>query len=143
MNNPPEPHDHEKHCAWLASLSSDESLVVHTPSGYLLTFIMIALTKRALLTKDIKPADQLLLLEKMNGLTDQYFTPEMLATVEPMGNTEYKIFEKAKSLDRPGDKAGRASYKVLTSPHVFWHFITLNPSILAAMKLREGRLVRQ
>src|SRR5262245_49131717 len=96
MNNPPEPHDHEKHCAWLASLSSDESLVVHTPSGYLLTFIIVALTERALLTKDIKPADQLLLLEKMNGLTDQYFTPEMLATVEPMGNTEYEIFEEVK-----------------------------------------------
>jgi hypothetical protein len=138
MNNPPGPYDHDQHSAWLASLSPDESLVVHTPSGYLLLFIIVALTKRALLTEGIKPAEQLHLLEKMNRLTDQYFTPAMLAVIEPMGDTEYKIYEQAKSLDPPGDKSARASFDVLTIPRVFWHLVTLNPSILAAIKLREG-----
>jgi hypothetical protein len=138
MNNPPEPYDREEHSAWLAPLSPDATFVTHTPSGYKLIFIMVALTKRALLTKDIKPAEQLLLLEKMNGLTDQYFTPEMLATIEPMGDTEYEIFKEARSLSPPGDKTCRASFDVLTSPRVFGHFITLNPSILAAIKLRDA-----
>jgi hypothetical protein len=104
---------------------------------------MVALTKRALLTKDIKPAEQLLLLEKMNSLTDQYFTPEMLATIEPMGDIGYEIFKVARSLDLPGDKSARPSFDVLTSPRVFRHFVTLNPSILAAIKLRDGVHMRR
>jgi hypothetical protein len=138
MNNPPEPYDAERHHAWLDSLSRDEALVVYTPQGYLMTFIIVALTKRALLMDEIKPAEQLRLLEKLNGLTDGYFTPEMLAAVEPMSDIECKIFEEAKSLDPAGDKSSRASFGVLTSPRVFWHLATLNPSLLSAIKLREG-----
>ena len=74
----------------------------------------------------------------MNELTEgPYFTPAMIAMIEPTGATEYKIFEEAKSLDRPDDKLGQASFKVLTSPRVFWGLCELNPSILAAMKLRR------
>jgi hypothetical protein len=138
MNNSPEPYDHETHSAWLASLSPDESLIVNTPQGYLLMFIVVALTKRGLRANNIKPAEQLFLLEKMNGLTDQYFTPEMLATIEPMGDTEYEIFREARSLDPPDDKTAAASFKVLTSPRVFSHLARLSPSIFAAIKLNGG-----
>lgn len=141
MNNPPDLYDelyHEKHSAWLASLSADELLVVRTPVGYLHTFIAVSLMKRALLTEGIKPAEQLDLLEKMNSWLDLYFTREMLATIEPICDTGYAIFAEAKSLDRPADKLGQASFEVLTCPRVFWHLTTLNPSILAAIKLKEA-----
>ncbi len=136
MNNPPEPYDHEKHMAWLALLSPDESLIVHTPPGHLMKFIMAAVTKRALLTPNITPAWQLLLLEKMNAMTDVYFTPEMLATIQPMGDTEYEIYREARSLDAPGDKAKMTSFRILTSPRVFWLFVMANGSLLDAIKMR-------
>ncbi len=135
MNNAPEPYTPEGHAAWLDSLSADELLVIHMPSGYRFIFIAVALAKRGL--ENHKSADQLLLLKKINGLTDQNFTPEMLATIEPMGDTEYAIFKEARSLDA-GDKASMAGFEVLTSPRVFWHLVTLNPSLLKAIKLREG-----
>ncbi|MGH6673320.1 MAG: hypothetical protein ACRECV_15280, partial [Xanthobacteraceae bacterium] len=50
----------------------------------------------------------------------------------------YRIFQEARSLDPPDEKSGRASFDVLTSPRVFWHLVTLNPSILAAIKLRRA-----
>jgi hypothetical protein len=134
MDNPPEPHDPEQHSAWLASLSPDEVLVVYTPPGYQMNFIIVALTKRALLMEEIKPGEQLELLENMNALTDRYFTAEMLSMIEPVSDTEYEIFAAAKMLDKPSDKCATASFKVLTSPRVFWHICTLNPSILAALR---------
>jgi len=138
MNNPPEPYDREKHEAWFGSLSPDELLVVHTPQGYRIMFILVALTKRALLTKGIKPAEQLDLLEKMHSLTDQYFTPEMLAMIDPMGDVEYSIYQEAKTLDSPGDKAAMGSFRMLTSCRVFWMFVTANPSMLDAIKFHEA-----
>jgi len=72
------------------------------------------------------------------SITDWYFTPEMLATIEPMSNTEIEIFHEATSLDHE-DHFPRCneSFKVLTSWRVFGHFRRLNPSYLAAIKLRE------
>jgi hypothetical protein len=139
MNNSPAPYSHEAHCAWLASLSADESLVVQTPSGYLMFFLMTAATKRWLSFEDLKPADRLFMLEKMHGMIDQYFTSEMLATIQPMGDIEYQIWREARSLDPPYKAWCRsASFEILTSPRVFWHFVTLNPSLLATIKIQKS-----
>jgi hypothetical protein len=138
MNNPPTPYSHEAHCAWLASLSPDESFVVHTTAGYLMSYLMAAATKRWLSSESLKPADRLFMLEKMHAMTDTYFTLEMLTTIQPMGDVEYQIMNEAWSLDPPDEKArGNASFEVLTSPRVFWHFVTLNPSLLAAIKIQK------
>ena len=141
MNNAPQPLGSEQHRAWLASLSPDESLVVHTPAGYLFDFLAVAMGKRALMTKGIKPAEQLAVLERMHALVDEYFTPEMLAAVQPMCDTGCAIFEEATSLDPPtsngSDGAWRESARILTCPRVFWHFVTLNPSILIAIKIAD------
>jgi hypothetical protein len=139
MNNPPTPYGHDAHCAWLESLSSDESLVVQTPPGYLMFFFMTAATKRWLSWESLKPADRLFMLEKMHEMIDQYFTAEMLATIQPMGDVEYQIWIEAQSLDPP-DKAWCLSkrFEILISPWVFWHFVTLNPSLLAAIKIQKS-----
>lgn len=140
MDNPPEPYTPEGQSAWLASLTPDESLIVHTPAGYLMFFVVVALTKRALAMDDMKAGERLYFLEKLNGLTDQNFTPSMLATIEPMSDLEYEIFCEAKSLDGTDDKSAEASFQILTSPRVFGHLATLNPSFIAAMKQREQDL---
>ena len=129
------PHDPEKHSAWLDSLSDDDKLVVHTPSGYQHMLLMAAYAKRGL-QYEMPAGKRLQLLEKLNGLTDNYFTPEMLAIIEPMSDTEMEMMHEAKSLDREDDRLGQA-FKVLTSWRVFGHFRRLNPSYLAAIKLRS------
>jgi hypothetical protein len=116
--------------------TNEECSLVST--GHKMDFIAVALTKRVLQMPNIKPNDKLYLLEKLNGMTDIYFRAEMLAMIEPAGDIECQIICEANSLDPPGDTThGMASYRVLTSPNVFQHFLTLNPSILAAIKLRK------
>jgi len=58
--------------------------------------------------------------------------------IEPMCDKAYAIFAEAKSLDPPGDKTAKASFAVLTNPRVFQHFLTLNPSILKAIRWRKA-----
>jgi hypothetical protein len=130
------PYDYEQHVAWLDSLSPDDSLVVHTPAGHKHSMLIAAYTKRVL-QYEMPTADRLQFLEKLNGLTDLYFTPEMLALIEPMSDTEIAMVNEARSLDPEDDRLGRASFNVLTSWRVFGHLRRLNPSYLAAMKLRE------
>ena len=48
--------------------------------GHKLAFIIASLTKRTLEIPGIKPADRLALLEKLNGLTDGYFSADLLAS---------------------------------------------------------------
>lgn len=143
MNNPPEPYSAEEHAAWLDSLTPDESAVVHTSAGSRYSLLLIALIKQALLTDGITPAQQLEFLEHLHGQADTFVTPAMIAMVQPMGNTEYAIYKEAASLDDGLDTpaarvAHGGSFRVLTSPRVFWHFCTLNPSILAAVRTRHS-----
>jgi hypothetical protein len=136
MNNPPEPYTPEAQSAWLNSLSPDESLIAHWPAGRQQDLIWIALAKRVLLDFGTShPAEQLRLLECMHKLAD----PEMVAIIDPAGDTECQIIDAARSLDPPDDKWGRASFDVLTSARVFGHLATLNPSLLAAIKLANSR----
>lgn len=142
MNNPPEPYSAEEHAAWLDSLTPDESAVVYTSAGHRHSLILIAMIKRALLTDGITPVQQLEFLEHLHGQADTYITPQMIAMVQPLGDTEYAIYREAASLDDGLDTpaarvAHGASFDVLTRPRVFWHFCTLNPSILAAVKTRR------
>jgi len=74
----------------------------------------------------------------MSTPTSSFFlSPEMLAIIEPAGDTEMEMMNEARSLDREDDRLGQASFDVLTSWRVFGHFRRLNPSFLAAIKLRQ------
>jgi hypothetical protein len=117
-------------------MDDDELSVLQAPTGYLHLMLWAAAAKRALLF-DMPAGKRLQLLEKLNGLTDNYFTPEMLAAITPMSDTEMEMVNEARSLDREDDRLGQASFDVLTSWRVFGHFRRLNPSYLAAIKLRQ------
>lgn len=108
------------------------------PAGYRHILILIAVVKRALLSRGIKSADKLQFLENLESLPDNYIAPEMIEMVEPLNDAGYAIYAEAKSLDPPGDKTGKASFAVLTGQRVFGHFLNLNPSILAAIEWREA-----
>jgi len=85
----------------------------------------------------MKPGKRLKLLELLNSLTDNWLTPEMLAIIAPASDTEMAMVNEARSLDREDDRLGQASFDVLTSWRVFKHFRRLNPSFMAAIKLRQ------
>jgi hypothetical protein len=113
----------------------DDRLVLFTPAGYKHFFLWAAYVKRAL-QFELPAGKRLKLLERLNSLTDLYFTPEMLATIEPMSDTEIEMVNEARSLDLEDDRLGQASFDVLTSQRVFGHFLRLNPSLMTAIKLR-------
>jgi hypothetical protein len=117
-----------------AAQTSDDVLCLHLAVGHKWALVVASLTKRTLQIPDIKAADRLALLEKLNGLTDDWFTAAMLAGIEPMDDTGRAIYEQARTLDPADDKTHAASFKVLATLSVFRHFVQLNPSILAAIK---------
>ena len=122
-----------------AAQTSADDLCLHLADGHKLSFIIAALTKRTLGIPGIKAADRLALLEKLNGMTDDWFSADLLAGIEPMCDTAYAIFKEARTLDPPQDDTHcDASFNVLATPSVFRHFAQLNPSILAAMKYRAA-----
>jgi hypothetical protein len=124
-----------------AARTTDDELCLHVADGHKWSFIIAALTKRTLQIPGIKPADRLDLLERLNGITDRYFSADVLASISPMCDTGAAIFREARTLDPPQDDTHcAASFNLLATPSVFRHFVQLNPSILAAIKLRaEGR----
>lgn len=123
--------------AWRATLTADENFVLHTTPGRRFDFLFAAYLKRALTTLKMKAGERLQLLEWLN----QSFSPNVLAAIQPMSEAEAAIMREARSLDRKDDPAAMASFRVLTSWKVFGHFLRLNPSYLAAIKLFERRFV--
>jgi hypothetical protein len=122
-----------------ATQTSDDELCLHVPDGEKWSLIVAALTKRTLQIPGIKAADRLDLLERLNKLTNSYFTADLLAGISPMCDTAYAIFKEARSLDPPQDETHcAASFNVLATPSVFRHFVQLNPSMLAAIKHRAS-----
>ena len=122
-----------------AAQASADDLCLHLADGHKLSFIIAALAKRTLGIPGIKPVDRLALLEKLNGMTDDWFSADLLAGIEPMCDAGYAIFKEAKSLDPPQDDTHcDASFNVLATPSVFRHFAQLNSSILAAIKHRAA-----
>ena len=119
-----------------AAQTSDDELCLHVPDGIKWVFIVASLTKRTLQIPGLKAADRLDLLERLNGLTGDYLTADMLADISPMCDTACAIFKEARTLDTPQDDTHcDASFNVLATPSVFRHFVQLNPSIMAAIKL--------
>jgi hypothetical protein len=79
-------------------------------------------------------------LEQLNGLVDEYFTPAALAAINPADNVSAQIIREANKLD--DDHNWRNVY-VLTSSEVFGNLVRLNPSILEAMKLCGGHVIER
>ena len=129
----------EEHLAWWATLSADQKMVAYIPPGYQHLLLVIAYIKRVLVVCGMKAGERLHYLEWLNKQTDNYISPEMLAIIEPMSNAEMAMMHEAQSLDPKGSNS--ESFKILTRWNVFNSFLALNPSILAAIKLRERRVI--
>ena len=122
-----------------AEQTTDDELCLQVANGHKWSLIIAALTKRTLQIPGIKPADRLALLEKLNGMTDGWFSADLLAGIEPMCDTGAAIIHEARTLDPPQDDTHcAASLDVLAPPSVFQHFVRLYPSIMAAIKHRAA-----
>ena len=112
--------------------TTDDELCVQVSDGHKWSFIVAALTKRTLQIPGIKPADRLRLLERLNGLTDDWFTADMLAgmsqRVTPaMPSSRNKIGRRgAGQYALPGELRGIGKAKSL-------------PPFLHAQSVRPGR----
>jgi hypothetical protein len=126
----------EERIAWLVSLTPEQWTVCHVPQGYKFSLLAIACIKRAVAQPGMKAGERLHWLEKLNGMTDNYISEEMLAVIERMGDTEMAIVREAMSLNRADDH-GMPSFRVLTSWKVFNDLLSLNPSLLAAIKFSK------
>jgi hypothetical protein len=115
----------------------EERAVCHFPSGYRYSLLFVAYCKHALVNHEMRAGHRLQFLEWINKQVDIVITADMLAAVEPMSVTEVKMMDEALSLDREGDPAGMASFRVLTSPDVFADFLRLNPSLLKTIMLHD------
>jgi hypothetical protein len=122
---------------WFNSLTGDESLVVLMPVGHRVTFLLIALAKRALVQGGMTVGDQLQMLERLMALTDTFITPAVLAAVQPCCETADKMIGEALALDGENGRLTK-SWNMLSSWEVFWHFLRLNPSLLEAIRLASG-----
>ena len=94
--------------------------------------LTVAYYKRLLQSK-LTVDRRLRLLEQLNEIPDLYLTPEKLAAIQPMSDTELAVVHEAMALD--GSERCSASFAVLTSGRVFSIFQQLNPSLSAAMNL--------
>jgi hypothetical protein len=130
----------EEHHAWWATLSDEEKMVAYVPTGYQHLLLVIAYIKRALVLCEMKAGERLHHLEWLNKQTDNYISPEMLAIIEPMSDAEIAMMHEARSLDQ--NESDSKSFEILTNWKVFNSFLALNPSILAAIRLRERRVIK-
>jgi hypothetical protein len=104
------------------------------PPGELMNLLLIAFTKRAVELSADAPREQLELLQNLDRMSNLDFgriPPEVVAAINPMGDTEMEMVCAARNLDPEDDPMhGLASYKVLVQS--FAHFAALNPSLWAA-----------
>lgn len=115
----------------------EERAVLHFPCGYRHVLLFVAYCKHALVNHEMRAGHRLEFLEWINRQVDIVIRADMLAIIEPMSLTEVQMMDEALSLDREGDPAGMASFRVLTSRDVFADFLRLNPSLLKAIMLHD------
>ena len=118
--------------------AEDREVVAFCPTGCRHTLLLIAFLKNILTTHKMQVGERLRFLDRINNCVDNYVTVEMLALIQPMDDTQIKMFLEARKLDDPKDKLGNASFNLLTSEQVFGHFLRLNPSLLNAIRQRAG-----
>lgn len=126
----------EQRIAWLDGLTEDERHVVNVPVGYLYTLVIVAYTKRALVSSKTPVGERLRMLEAINGFVDGYFTEAALAAIEPARETEAEMIAECLNVDEGEPRRGKG-LDLLASWEVFGHLLALNPSLLAAIKLCE------
>jgi hypothetical protein len=117
------------------AVDSDQRAVLMCPRGVRYTLLLISLLKRALQDETLRPAVRLQLLEQLDELADT----SVLTAIAPMDDAAVRILHVAMSLDAhlPAEPPHHASFDMLTRGDVFAHFISLNPSLLTAIKMPQ------
>jgi hypothetical protein len=102
------------------------------PRGDRYTLVIISVTKRYLGGK-LPPAYRLLFLDRLEQMTTElhreWLTAEMIAAVEPACDQAYEIYREAMKLG--------AKKAIDVCADVFVAFASLNPSLLAALKISK------
>jgi hypothetical protein len=123
----------EDNSAWQAGWTDDERLLAHTPPGYWVSLVEIAQIKRILLGE--MPADlRLRFLEQLHKRVYGMITAEAMQRVQPACDTAMKMLDEMKTLN-VNDK-----FRLMMRWNVMATFISLNPSILEAIRLFTGRV---
>jgi hypothetical protein len=119
----------------MPEITADEAeMVLHTPIGYRYTLVIVAYTKRALVSYEIPVGERLQILEAINGFVDKTFTEAALAVIEPACDTAMEMISECMKVDEGNPRCGKA-FDLMASSPVFGHLLKLNPSMLAAIKL--------
>jgi hypothetical protein len=114
--------------AWEASLSDDALIILHSSTGERYTLVFISLVKR-MLSMEIPQNYRLQYLEWLDR--DRDITPEMIGAVNRMCVDGYELLREAQKL------GAKKALDVISRLEVFTAFVALNPSVLAAIKMRQ------
>jgi hypothetical protein len=123
--------------------AADWELLRLVPRGRLWELILVAMLKRALQCSGMRAAERIELLEALGNLADRddrgggygFITPQAIAAIEPADSAFVAVVDAARRTDDPHDPGGQASFRLLTSPEVLRVLVSLNPSLIAAVKL--------
>jgi hypothetical protein len=116
-------------------------MVLHTPTGYRYTLVIVAYTKRVLVSYEMPVGVRLRMLEAINGFVDKIFTEAALALIEPACDTAMEMIRECMRVDEGNPRCGKA-FDLMASSEVFGHLLKLNPSMLAAIKLFPGNVAQ-
>jgi hypothetical protein len=122
----------EESSAWLDSLSADDSLIVGCPVGKRYTLVFVSIVKR-LLAQEMSPAYRLKFLEWLGKCGDTWLSPATIGIVEPMCDQGDEMVREARKL------GAKKMLDVVGQFDVFSAFVSLNPSLLTAIKIISGR----
>ena len=112
-------------------MSSIDEAMTALPTAYRGNLIMIALTKRALLSDDLTPAQRVYDLEWLDrhGVFGA-ITVEMMQMVEPANDAFSEIAGEALKVDH-----GSASFAILERDDVFRRLLQLNSGMVRAIQM--------
>jgi hypothetical protein len=119
-----------EHCAWIDSLSPDETLILHTPAGHRYTLVVIADIKRVLQAEF--PAEYRLQFLEFLDRQSAGWGAETIASITPMCDAGAEIEREARKL---GSKQALDAFAKFD---VFSAFCALNPSLLEALRMRDN-----
>jgi hypothetical protein len=124
----------DERIAWTDLLSEDEKAALHCTMGDKYTLVFVSLVKKHL-AEDIPAHYRLKYLQWLERRDETCFSPEVIAAVEPMCDDGYELLRETMKL------GARKGFDMIASWEVFSAFVSLNPSLLTAIKIISSRHV--
>ncbi len=132
-----------------ARMNADERAVFEMPPNWRYVLVMVSIAKRYLAEPDTPPEIAFRYLQSFDRLCsgENAWSAAAFAVVEPACDDAHELYREAMKLvpkRREGDDMAKrcrdhqAAWRVIESWDTFAAFVSLNPSLLAAIK-RRGR----